>query len=45
MITLAEDALLTAIVRMKKNTMKYRHSLYTPDKVVCKDVYSGDRDR
>jgi hypothetical protein len=38
MITLAEDALLTAIVRMKKNTMKYRHSLYTPDKVVCKEM-------
>lgn len=38
MITLAEDALLTAIVRMKKNKMKYRHSLVMPDKVVCKEM-------
>ncbi len=38
MIAMAEDALLTPIVRMKKNTMKYRHSLYMPDKVVCKEM-------
>ena len=38
MIAMAEDALLTAIVRMKKNTMKYRHSLHLPDKVVCKEM-------
>jgi SRSO17 transposase len=38
MLTIAEDALLTAIVRMKKNKMKYRHSLYTPDKVVCTEM-------
>jgi SRSO17 transposase len=38
MIAMAEDALLTPIVRMKKNTMKYRHSLYLPDKVVCKEM-------
>ena len=38
MIAMADDALLTPIVRMKKNTMKYRHRLYTPDKVVCRDM-------
>lgn len=38
MIAMAEDALLTAIVRMKKNKMKYRHSLCMPDKVVCKEM-------
>lgn len=38
MIAMAEDALLTAVVRMKKNTMKYRHSLHLPDKVVCKEM-------
>jgi SRSO17 transposase len=38
MIALAEDALLTPIVRMKKNKMKYRHSLYMPDKVICKEM-------
>jgi SRSO17 transposase len=38
MIAMAEDALLTSIVRMKKNKMKYRHSLYTPDKVVCREM-------
>lgn len=34
MIAMAQDALLTPIVRMKKSTMKYRHSLCLPDKVV-----------
>lgn len=38
MIAMAEDALLTAIVRMKKSTMKYRHSLHTPEKVLCKEM-------
>ena len=38
MIAMAEDALLTAVVRMKKNKMKYRHNLYMPDKVVCKEM-------
>jgi SRSO17 transposase len=38
MIAMAEDALLTPIVRMKKNTMKYRHSLHMPDKVVCREM-------
>lgn len=38
MIAIAEDALLTAIVRMKKNKMKYRHSLHMPDKVICQDM-------
>lgn len=38
MIAMAEDALLTSIVRMKKNTMKYRHNLYLPDKVICKEM-------
>jgi len=38
MIAMADDALLTPIVRMKKNTMKYRHSLHLPDKVVCTDM-------
>ena len=38
MIAMAEDALLTAIVRMKKNKMKYRHSLHLPDKAVCKEM-------
>jgi len=38
MIAMAEDALLTSIVRMKKNKMKYRHSLYTPDEVVCREM-------
>jgi len=38
MIAMADDALLTAIVRMKKNKMKYRHSLCMPDKVVCKEM-------
>ncbi len=38
MIAMAEDALLTAIVRMKKNKMKYRHSLHMPDKVICQDM-------
>ena len=41
MIAMAEGALLTPIVRMKKNTMKYRHRLYMPDKVdkvVCRDM-------
>ncbi len=38
MIAMADDALLTSIVRMKKNKMKYRHSLHMPDKVVCKEM-------
>lgn len=38
MIAMAEDALLTAIVRMKKSKMKYRHSLHMPDKVICQDM-------
>ncbi len=38
MITMAEDALLTAIVRMKNNKMKYRHSRSTPDKVVYQEL-------
>ena len=38
MLAIAEDALLTAVVRMKKNTMKYRHSQYTPDKIVYKEM-------
>ena len=38
MLAIAEDALLTAIVRMKKNKMKYRLSLYTPDKVIYKEM-------
>ena len=38
MIAMAENALLTPIVRMKKNTMKYRHSLRLPDKVVCTEM-------
>ena len=38
MIAMAEDALLTAVLRMKKNKMKYRHSLHLPDKVVCKEM-------
>ena len=38
MIAMADDALLTTIVRMKKNKMKYRHSLHLPDKVVCKEM-------
>ena len=35
MIAMADDALLTSVVRMKKNTMKHRHTLHLPDKVVC----------
>jgi SRSO17 transposase len=38
MIAMAEEALLTAIVRMKKSKMKYRHSLHLPDKVICKEM-------
>ena len=38
MIAMAEDALLTSIVRMKKNKMKYRHNLHLPDKVICKEM-------
>ena len=38
MIAMAQDALLTPIVRMKKNTMKYRHTLHLPDKVVCTEM-------
>lgn len=38
MIAMADDALLTAIMRMKKNKMKYRHSLVMPEKVVCKEM-------
>ena len=38
MLAIAEDALLTAVVRMKKNKMKYRHSQYTPDKIVYKEM-------
>lgn len=38
MIAVAEDALLTAVVRMKKNKMKYSHSLCMPDKVVCAEM-------
>lgn len=38
MIAMADDALLTPIVRMKKNKMKYRHSLYLPDKVICQEM-------
>jgi len=38
MIAMADDALLTSIVRMKKNKMKYRHSLHMPDKVVCQEL-------
>jgi hypothetical protein len=38
MIAMADDALLTAIVCMKKNKMKYRHSLVIPDKVVCREM-------
>ena len=41
MIAMADDALLTAIVRMKKNKMKYRHSLVMPDKVVCREMDVG----
>ena len=38
MIALAEDALLTAIVRMKKSKMKYCHSLQKLDKVIFSDM-------
>lgn len=38
MIAMADDALLTSVVRMKKNTMKYRHTLHLPDKMVCQDM-------
>jgi SRSO17 transposase len=38
MIAMADDALLTPIVRMKKNKMKYRHSLYLHDKVICQEM-------
>ncbi len=38
MIAMADDALLTPIVRMKRTKMKYRHSLHMPDKVVCKEM-------
>ena len=38
MIAMAEDALLTSIVRMKKNKMKYRHNLHLPDTVICKEM-------
>jgi SRSO17 transposase len=38
MIAMADDALLISIVRMKKNKMKYRHSLHMPDKVICKEM-------
>jgi SRSO17 transposase len=38
MIAMTVDAGLTALLRMKKNTMKYRHSLHTPDKVIYKDM-------
>jgi len=38
MIAMADDALLTPIVRMKKNQMKYRHTLHLPDKVICKEM-------
>jgi SRSO17 transposase len=37
-IAMADDALLTPIVRMKRTKMKYRHSLVMPDKVVCKEM-------
>jgi SRSO17 transposase len=38
MIAIAQDALLTPIVRMKNNKMKYRYSRYTPDKVVYQEL-------
>jgi SRSO17 transposase len=38
MLAIAEDALLTAIVRMKKNKMKYRCTQYTSGKVVYKEM-------
>lgn len=38
MIAMAQDALLIPIVRMKKNSMKYRHTLHLPDKVVCTEM-------
>lgn len=38
MIKTAHDALLTPIVRMKKNKMKYRLSQFKEGKVVCRDM-------
>ena len=38
MIGIAEDALLTPILRMKKNTMKYRLSELKEGKVTCRDL-------
>ena len=38
MIAIAEDVQLTAIVRMKKSKMKYRHRIHRPDKVVCREM-------
>ena len=38
MIKTAHDALLTPIVRMKKNKMKYRLSQFKDGKVVCRDM-------
>lgn len=38
MIAIAQDALLTPIVRMKNNKMKYRCTRHTPDKVVYQEL-------
>lgn len=38
MIKTAEDAVLTAIVRMKKNKMKYRLSQLKDGKLICRDM-------
>ena len=38
MIAIAEDALLTPIVRMKKNTMKYRYRQITGGQVICREM-------
>lgn len=38
MIGIAEDALLTPILRMKKNKMKYRLSQHKEGKAICRDM-------
>jgi len=38
MLTMAEDALLITITRMKKNTMKYRLSQPKEGKIICRDM-------
>ena len=38
MITMAEDALLITITRMKKNKMKYRLSQHKEGKIICSDM-------